>query len=128
MNRQLIAFRRIRTTQPLEVVLQATEDAMRRLGGMLYRSGELITVQGGSSGVGTAFASDINATVSVRVKEPGEYEISCLITVTPNTLFWVCGIAGFFCLQPLWIVSLFYFIVDPQPTYQRALDQIELRS
>ena len=58
----------------------------------------------------------------------GFYEITCVITYQPSKIFWICGILGFFCLWPLWIVNLFYFFVDPLPIYQAALDGIDLQS
>ena len=128
MDKQVLAFRRIVTNRPLADVLQATEDALRRVGGIQVRSSDGFTIQGGTAGVSNAMSADISAIVTIRPREPNTFEINCAITAKPNTMFWVCAIAGFFCLMPLWIVNLFYFMMDPLPPYQRALDQIELPS
>ena len=125
MNKQVNAFRRITTDRPYAEVFEATEDALRRVGGVLYRSGDGFTIQNGNAGISMAFTADIYATVTVRQREQYIFEINCSITVKPNTMFWVCGVGGFLCLWPLWIVNVFYFMIDPLPTYQRALDQIQ---
>ena len=125
MSKQQIAFRRIQTSAARADLLKATEDALRRVGGVLMTTGETISIQGGNAGVSTSFASDIQATAVVREKSPGEYEVTCTISTSPNAIFWVCAVVGL-CIWPLWIVNVFHFMVDPLPTYQRALDQIEL--
>ena len=101
---------------------------MRRVGGTQVRASDGFTIQGGTAGVSNAMSADISAIVTIRQREQNTFEVNCAITAKPNAIFWVCGIAGFFCLMPLWIVNLFYFMMDPLPPYQRALDQIELPS
>ncbi|MCX5661019.1 MAG: hypothetical protein NTW19_15125 [Planctomycetota bacterium] len=123
MNKQATAYRRVQTDQPFEEVMKATEEALRRVGGRVDRVGHTIKIQNGDAG-NLGFMATADAYAVVKPEANSTYQITCDITVRPGTLFWVCAIGGLFCLWPLWVVNLLYFVNDPAPAYQRALDQV----
>ena len=126
MSGQLTLYREITTSKPFNEVMDATEESLKRLGGVLQRTENAFNILNGKSGVSMSFVAEINARVTVRQKSEGKYEIECNIDKRPNAFFWVCLIVGFFFLWSLWIFNGLYFAVNPLPIYQTALDNIEV--
>jgi hypothetical protein len=116
----------ITTAAPLDVVVDATMQALRRTGGQIMRvSPDTIKVTNGSAGVQFSFVANINADVNIRAV-PGGYDITAYINNSPSMIFWICAVAGWFVLGVLWLVCLLYFFIDPTPQYNQILDSIQV--
>lgn len=117
---------RVSTAAPLDVVMSATLQALRQLGGQAAQtSPNTIKITNGNENVQFAFIANINADINIQ-PFPGGYDITSYIKTTPNLLFWICAIVGFFFLWFLWIVCLLFFFVDPSSQYMRALNSIQI--
>ena len=55
-------------------------------------------------------------------------DVQGTIALTPSTFFWIMAVTGAFCLWFLWGFNILFFVMDPRPNYQAALDraQVEL--
>jgi hypothetical protein len=119
-------FTQVKTTQSLEEVTDAVVIALRRLGGQVFPRGSTIEVVDGNAGVSCAFVAKFQAFVSItqNKKKENTFDIDCQIRWSPNSVFWLCLIAGF-CLIITWIGNLLYLFIDPVPSYQQALDRVQ---
>jgi hypothetical protein len=127
MNRQFTVYKRLATTEPPNVVFDAVEQALRvTVGGSISRDANTFRIFNGTNNVNFSFVAEVAADVALTQPAPGIVEINGTITLTPNTFFWIMGVAGFFCLWFLWIFNILYFVMDPRPQYQTALDRVHL--
>jgi hypothetical protein len=125
MNRQLTVYRRLTTSEPPEVVFNAVEQSLRStVGGSVERHGNTFLVRNGTANVNFSFMADVYAEVSLTQPVPGIVDVQGTITLTPNTFFWIMAVTGAFCLWFLWGFNILYFVMDPRPTYQSALDRV----
>lgn len=116
----------MKTTQSLEEVTDAVVIALRRLGGQVFPRGSTIEVVDENAGIPFAFLAKFQAFVSItqNKKKDNTFDIDCQIRWIPNSVFWLCLIAGFCLLFP-WIGNLLYLFIDPVPSYQQALDRVQ---
>lgn len=127
MNRNFTAYRRLHTDEPSEVVFAAVEESLRlTVGGSIERFGNVLKVKNGSANLNFAFVAEIHADVVLTQPAPGLVDVQATITLNPNAFFWICAVVGLFCLWFLWVFNLFYFVMDPRPNYQTALDRVQL--
>jgi hypothetical protein len=124
LEKQVMAYKKIGGAQSAAQALEAAADALRRVGGAMQRGPDALNIINGANGVNMAFTAELTARITARARPDGSFEVECSISQRPSTLFWVCLVVGFFCMQPLWVVCLLYFMVDPLPVYQMALDSI----
>jgi uncharacterized protein (DUF1330 family) len=119
-------FTQVKTTQSLEEVTDAVTTSMRRLGGQVFPRGGTIEVIDGNAGVSCAFVAKFQAFVSItrNKKKENTFDIDCQIRWSPNSIFWICLIAGL-CLVFTWIGNLLYLFIDPVSQYQQALDRVQ---
>jgi hypothetical protein len=89
------------------------------LGGQVMAAGETTFIKGGSQNVQFAFAADFKTTITVQHSQPGSYNVIANVEWSPNTIFWVCLVIGFFVFGILWIVPVLYFFIDPTNAYQQ---------
>ena len=113
----------VRTEQPIDDVVEATELAFSRLGGSLNVAGNTINISQGKNGVSMAFLSSYHARVDIRENKKG-YKVQVQITRSPDVIFWLALIAGL-CVILTWALNIMYFVSDPSQQYQMALDRIE---
>ncbi|HEX2832834.1 MAG TPA: hypothetical protein VHW00_07455 [Thermoanaerobaculia bacterium] len=129
MNREFTIYRRLVTNESADVVYAALEHSLRMtVGGSVHREGNTIWVVNGKTNVNFGFVAEIRAQITLTQPEPGIVDISGVIRLSPNSFFWICAVAGFFCLWFLWVFNIFYFVMDPRPHYQTALDRMPLGS
>ena len=127
MERHFTVYRRITIGQSPDQVFAAVEQSLRStVGGSTQRVENSFHVQNGTNNLNFAFVGDLSAVVTLTEPSEGIIDINATITLKPNTVFWVCAVGGIFCLMFMWFVNLMYFILDPRPNYQMALDQIDL--
>lgn len=127
MNRQFTIYKRLATTAPPNVVFDAVEQALRTgVGGSISRDANTFRIFNGANNVNFSFVAEVNAEVALTQPSAGVVEINGTITLTPNTFFWIMGIAGLFCLWFLWIFNILFFVMDPRPSYQTALERVQL--
>ena len=127
MNRQFTVYRRFATNEPPEVVYAAVEQSLRlHVGGSIERYGNTFRIRNGTNNVNFAFVADVNAEVVLTQPAPGIVDVSGTITATPNAFFWIMGVTGLFCLWFLWGFNVLFFVLDPRPNYQNALDRVQL--
>ena len=125
MNRQFTVFRRLHTSAPANVTFDRVEQSLRlNVGGTITRYANTLRVVNGTQNVNFAFVAEMTAEISMTQPAPGIVDVHGTITITPNTFFWIMAIVGLFCLWFLWVFNLFFFIMDPRPSYQAALDRI----
>lgn len=119
-------FTQVTTTKSLDDVTDAVVIAMRRLGGQVIPRNNTIEVIDGSSGVDYAFVAKLHATVCVsqNKKKDNTYDIDCQIRYSPNSVFWICLVAGFCLFAITWVGCILYFCINPVPAYQQALDRV----
>ena len=126
MNRQFTVYRRIHTTEPPETVFTAVENSFRvTVGGAIERHGNMFRIRNGTHNLNFAFVAEVNAEITLTQPAPGLVDVYGTITLSPNAFFWIMGIAGLFCLWFLWVFNVFYFVMDPRPNYQTALDRVQ---
>ncbi|MCP9818945.1 hypothetical protein KBZ18_05500 [Synechococcus sp. Cruz-9H2] len=120
------AFLQLRTSEPIEEVVEAVQLSLRRLGGQILARNNTIIVTDGSQGVSLGFLARIQATVTVSPskRKEGAYDIDCQIITKPSGIFWICLALGF-CLIISWAGNIAYLFVDPIPVYQQALDRVQ---
>ena len=127
MDRHFTVYRRLTTEHPPDQVFAAVEQALRStVGGSIQRVDNCIDIQNGTNNLNFAFVGDLSATVILTQPSPGLIAVNVTITLKPNSLFWICGVVGLFCLWFMWAVNLMYFILDPRSNYQMAIDRIQL--
>ncbi len=115
----------VKTDKSIEEVIDATKRALRRVGGGINSSGNNIRVMNGANGVSMAFMSTLSAIIEVQEHKDNKFTINATITKTPNAMFWVALVAGFCLFLISWILNILYFVSDPTPQYQMALDQVQ---
>jgi len=109
----------------VEQVRDAAKKSLLFLGGTLLEQREGFQIKQGTNGVNFAFAANFDALINVRQSAPNKYEFFATINWSPNSVFWVCLIIGFFVFGILWIIPLLYLFIDPSPAYQLALFRIQ---
>jgi hypothetical protein len=119
-------FTQVNTTQSLEEVTDAVIIAMRRLGGQVIPRGSAIEVIDGTSGIDLAFVAKFQANICINEnkKKENTYDIDCQIRYSPNSVFWICLVAGF-CLFLPWIGNVLYLFINPVTSYQQTLDRVQ---
>ena len=116
----------IQTSAPMEEVVKRVSQALlSTVGGNIIEQGDTIHVKGGTNGVSMAFAADISAVISINKQNDSEYLVQANVNKSPNALFWISLIIGFFVFLLSWIVNIMYLFVDPAPAYQGALAQAQ---
>ncbi|PQO39990.1 hypothetical protein [Blastopirellula marina] len=124
-EREFFLTRSIRTTRrPAEIIAEAA-NAFRRVGGQLRSDASSLTIRDGFAGVQFSFVCEGTSVVEVRPHGGDRYDVEVKMKIEPNQTFWVCAIAGFFCLGFLWVGNVLYFVLDPTPPYMQALDQLQ---
>lgn len=118
-------FHTLETNKPLPQVKEAVKKSLILLGGSILEQGDSFQVKQGVNGVNFAFTANVEAYISVRQTAPNKYELFSSVNWTPNALFWVCLIVGFFVFGILWIIPLLYVFVDPMPAYQQSLYRVQ---
>lgn len=118
-------FYTMETDKPMAQVREAIKKSLAFLGGTQFEQGDSFQVKQGTIGVNFAFAANFEALINMRQSAPNKYEFFGTINWSPNALFWVCLIVGFFVLGILWIVPILYFFIDPSQVYQQALFRIQ---
>jgi hypothetical protein len=120
-------FTQVKTTQSLEEVVDAVQVALRRLGGQVLPRGSTIEIIDGNAGISFAFLAKFQAFVSINQNKKKEnvFDIDCQIRWSPNSIFWICFIAGFCLFLVTWIINVLYLFIDPIPSYQQALDRVQ---
>ncbi len=127
MNRQFSIYRRLTTTESPNVVFDAVEQSLRQtVGGSIERHGNTFRVRNGTMNLNFAFVAEVYAEISLTQPAPGFVDIQGTVTLTPNAFFWIMGITGLFCLWFLWGFNVLFFVMDPRPNYQLALDRVRL--
>jgi hypothetical protein len=125
MNRQFTVYRRLQTSAAPEVLYEAVEQSLRRnVGGTIQRYANTFRITNGTQNLNFSFVADLTAEVTLTQPAPGIVDLNGTITLTPNTFFWIMGIVGLFCLWFLWGFNILYFVMDPRPNYQAALDRV----
>jgi hypothetical protein len=119
-------FLQLKTSEPIEEVVEAVQLSLRRLGGQVLVKDNTIIVTDGSQGVSLGFLAKIKATVTISPskRKKGAYDIDCQIIRKPSEIFWICLVLGF-CLLITWAGNIAYLFVDPIPAYQQALDRAQ---
>lgn len=117
-------FYALDTDRSLPQVKEAAKKSLAFLGGTILEQGEGFEIKQGINGVKFAFAANLDALVIIRQSAPSRYEFYCTINWSPNALFWVCLIIGFFVFGILWIIPLLYLFMDPSQAYQQALFRV----
>lgn len=115
----------VRTDKTFDEVRQVVKDMLRPLGGTQRDMGYGFDIDGGSNGVRFGFVSTIKAAVKIQQRGQDAYNIECTIANSPNALFWICFVVGWFFLWFLWIICGLYFFVNPAQAYERQLSQVE---
>ncbi|HET8773365.1 MAG TPA: hypothetical protein VFP80_06230, partial [Thermoanaerobaculia bacterium] len=119
--------RRFTTDEPPEVVFAAVEQSLRlHVGGSIERHGNAFRVRNGTMNLNFAFVAEVNAEIALGQPAPGFVDVQGTVTLSPNTFFWIMAITGLFCLWFLWGFNVLYFVMDPRPNYQAALDRVQL--
>jgi len=116
--------RMITTAAPPDVMMNATVQAMRQVGGQIEGvSPGTFKITQGNANVQFAFLANMAANVTVQTMLGG-YTITTYINMSPNVWFWVCAVAGFFFVIP-WIGNVLYFFIDPTQQYTQALNFVQ---
>ena len=127
MNRQFNVYRRLTTNEPPSVVFDAVEQSLHtRVGGSIERHGNTFRIRNGTINLNFAFVAEVYAEITLTQPADGIVDIQGTITLTPNTFFWIMAITGAFCLWFLWGFNILFFVMDPRPNYQAALDRLSL--
>jgi len=118
----------VRTSAPLEEVVDATREALNPIGGSMKvnRKTGSIYINDGKSGVTGGALLDCSATVKIRKKGEDKYLIKCDLEKRPGLLFWLLLIGGF-CFPPWpWIGNILYLFIDLGSAYRNRLDSLEI--
>ncbi len=118
-------FFTLESNKSLDQVREATKKSLMLLGGTIFEQSDGFQIKQGVNGVNFAFTANVEAFVSVRETAPNKYELFGSINWSPNALFWVCLVVGFFVFGILWIIPLLYVFVDPMPAYQQTLYRVQ---
>jgi hypothetical protein len=110
----------IESGKPLTDIKEATKKSLMLLGGTVVDFGDGFQVKGGDSGIQMAFVADFESMISIQDQGNNHWNIMATISWSPNTIFWVCLISGFFLVIP-WIINILYLFVDPTQAYQQRL-------
>ncbi len=94
------------------------------VGGSVERHGNTFLVRSGTANLNFAFMAETLAEIVLTQPAPGIVDVQGTITLTPNTFFWIMAVTGAFCLWFLWGFNVLYFMMDPRPSYQSALDRV----
>jgi len=119
-----MVFYTINTTKSMPEVIEATKKSMMFMGGQVFPQGDGFIVKQGANGINFAFTANIEASLALRQTDTSKYELFGTINWSPNTIFWVTLIFGFFFIIP-WIVPLLYLFLDPTQAYQLAFMRIQ---
>ncbi|HBG74939.1 MAG: hypothetical protein A2X25_07435 [Chloroflexi bacterium GWB2_49_20] len=117
-------FFSIDTKKPIQEVVEATKKSLMFLGGQIVQHSDGVIVKQGINGVNFAFIANFEAYINIRQSDPSKYELFGTINWSPNVLFWVCILLGFFSFAIFWIVPALYLFIDPTSVYQQALMRI----
>ncbi len=108
----------------LEEVKNALKRSLIFLGGSMMDMGEGIQITQGVNEVKYAAGASLKAIITIQNPQPGKFNFFANITWSPNGVFWICLVVGFFVFGVLWIVPFFYLFIDPTPAYQQAFYRI----
>ena len=115
----------IDSEKPYEQVKSAVRSSLSYLGGSVQENGDQFLVTQGTNNVNFAFNANFKAMINIRQVAPTRYEVFGTINWSPNGLFWVCFIVGFFLFGILWIDNLLYLFIDPTNAYTQALSHAQ---
>ncbi|MGA1866671.1 MAG: hypothetical protein ACMUFK_04305 [Thermoplasmatota archaeon] len=118
----------VNTDAPLIVLLEAVQDALSPLGGNVTTNDEkgILNIADGKMGIFGDFMFDCSATLFIKKKSEGRYDIKCSIRKSPNFIFWLMLIGGFCTgLWPVWVFNIYYLFIDLGKEYQKKLESLE---
>jgi hypothetical protein len=119
-----MAFYQFESNKNLSEVKEAVRKSLSFLGGITLDQGDTLVVNQGVNGVNFAFTATFQALVGIRQTTPNKYEIMANIKWSPNALFWICLVIGFFIFGILWIIPILYLFIDPTNAYSQALYRV----
>jgi hypothetical protein len=118
----------IKTEAPKLVVMEAVQDALRPLGGVVRTNDDkgIISIVDGKIGIFGDFLFDCTVKINVIKKGDGKYKIKCMIEKSPNHIFWLILIAGL-CTSfwPIWFFNFYYLFIDLGKEYQKKMEGVE---
>jgi hypothetical protein len=119
-----VLFSQVETTKSIPEIISAAKAAFRSVGGTVDDTLNGFIITQGKDGVSFDFTADLRCTLGVKEIKPERYEIECQITWGMNALSWICLVVGlFFHLIP-WIIPILYLMVNPENSYQQAMNRI----
>jgi len=119
-----MVYHRIQSQKTLPEVREAVKRSLMFLGGSVFDAGNGFRLTQGTNGVNFAFAANFDALVDIRESQPGNYDITANVTWSPNAVFWIGLVSGFFLVIP-WIVPILFLFIDPTSAYQQAFFQAQ---
>lgn len=106
-------------------IRQAVKKAFRLIGGQIIDTPDSIIIDGGTLGLNCSFAVDLSARINLWELEENTYRLECSLLWKLNALSWICLVAGWFFLWPLWFVPMCASFFKPEPVYYQALNTVE---
>ncbi len=112
-----ILYQVIETDKSPEEVRQAALASHRPIGGYQQLTSEGFNIRQGINGIGQGSFVNLVASVSIRKAKENTYNLQTYLNwnASSQTIWFI-----FLC----WPVACLYFLFDPTPNYQYALDQI----
>ncbi len=117
----------VTTNKDLKSVMEATVDALRPLGGSININSESgnIRIINGKSGITGDFLLNADATIQVSKKSDDKYIINAQIEKRPSGIFWILLVVGLCFLWPVWLVNLYYLLIDLGKEYDVKLSNVD---
>jgi hypothetical protein len=125
MQRMFVCGRKIRSGKGYDSVLDELHEQFRRFGGQMSSTSNGFSVHDGLNEVDGNWFTSMDATLTLREKDPGVFEAEVELRGNPNSLFWIVLVIGFcFTLVGFVVPLIAHFgLFNPVPAYQRALDR-----
>lgn len=116
-----VLFTQIRTSAPLEQVVDTLSQTVTPLGGIVTKLNNTLLINGGKEGVQFGFTADFDSQTIVQQTAVDSYNITMNIHWKMNTLTIICLVVGIFVFGILWIIPLLYLFIDPTTAYNNCL-------
>lgn len=118
-------YNQLTTDKPFEAVRDAARQSFQIVGGEIHDTENGITIEKGTREVKMAFTTmGFSARVEIRPITEDKYDLICTIRWLPHWFNFLMFVWGFVSLFT-WIYNIMYFLVNPAPNYQLALDRVE---
>ena len=120
-----ILYGELITNKTIEEVKVAVKKSFQIVGGEIQDTESGIQIIKGTNQVKYAFTTmKFYALLNINQISEGKYEIACKINWTLHWFHLFMFIWGF-GLIITWIYNILYFLVNPTPIYQQAIDRVK---